>query len=371
MVVGTRPEIVKMAPVLFALREGGVPSTLVHAGQHYDRELSEVFLEELSVGPPDVSLDVGSGTQGHQTARALRQLEETLGEVGPRLVLVEGDTNTVLAGALAAVKLGIDVGHVEAGLRSRDLRMPEEHNRRLTDHLSSYLYAPTESAAKNLADENVWGEVHITGNTVIDACLQFLPRALETSRVLEEVPFDDFALVTLHRAENVDDPRFLHGIVDAFRTSPIPLVLPLHPRTEKNLRDQGRYGDLASAPAVHLLPPVGYFDMLTLLKASAFILTDSGGIQEEATAPNLRKKVFVLRRTTERPEAVEAGYAEVLGTDPEAISARIDAFLDAPETPENPCPYGDGTAGARIARLVQEALAEGGGPLSGDSVRRR
>lgn len=364
VVVGTRPEIVKMAPVVLALRDRGVPCALLHTGQHYDREMSEVFLEELGLEAPDAFLEVGSGSQAKQTAEALVRLETAFAERQPGLVLVEGDTNTVLAGALAAVKLGIDVGHVEAGLRSRDLRMPEEHNRRLTDHLSSTLFAPTETAAANLRREGVWGEIQVTGNTAIDACLRYLPLAEARSRVLERVRFDAFSLATVHRAENVDDPTTLRQLVRILREAPLPVVYPVHPRTEKNLRGEGLYGDLADAENVQLLPPQGYLDFLVLMRRAAWILTDSGGIQEEATAPNLRKKAFVLRRSTERPEAVEAGYAEVVGTDANTVLARLRAWVEASREPTGPCPYGDGRAGERIAERVEAVLEGGPGPVA-------
>ncbi len=363
VVVGTRPEIVKMAPVILALREAGVSFSLVHTGQHYDQELSGVFLEELGLGAPDVVLDVGSGSQAKQTAEALVRLEDHFVEDPPRLILVEGDTNTVLAAALAGVKLGIDVGHVEAGLRSHDLRMPEEHNRRLTDHLSSYLYAPTDIASKNLRQEAVWGSIWITGNTVIDASLRYLPLAESRSQVMDLVPFDRFCLVTAHRSENVDDPDTLRELVDLLRKAPLPVVYPMHPRAETRMKEAGIYEHLHASENVRLLPPLGYFDFLVLMKRSTFILTDSGGIQEEATSPVIQKKVFVFRRSTERPEAVASGHATVVGTSAEGALSAMREYLDDPAPPSGPSPYGDGTSGAQIASLVHEALARGPGPL--------
>ncbi|MCJ2554691.1 MAG: UDP-N-acetylglucosamine 2-epimerase (non-hydrolyzing) [Candidatus Thermoplasmatota archaeon] len=363
VVVGTRPEIVKMAPVILALREEDVSFSLVHTGQHYDHTLSEVFLEELGLGSPDAELDVGSGSQAKQTAEALIRLEEHFAEDPPRLILVEGDTNTVLAAALAGAKLGVDVGHVEAGLRSHDLRMPEEHNRRLTDHLSSYLYAPTDLASKNLRQEAVWGTVWVTGNTVIDASLRYLPLAEARSSVMDLVPYDRFCLVTAHRAENVDDPDTLRELVDFLRRAPLPVVYPVHPRAKTRMEEAGIYKRVRESENVLLLPPVGYFDFLVLMKHASCIVTDSGGIQEEATSPGLRKKVFVFRRSTERPEAVAAGYAKVVGTTAEGVITAMREYLDDPVPPSAPSPYGDGTSGAQIAALVQEALAEGPGPL--------
>lgn len=365
IVVGTRPELVKMAPVVLALREKGVPLSLVHTGQHYDVELSHVFLEDLGLGPPDEVLRVGSGTQAKQTAEALIHLEYQFARDEPKLILVEGDTNTVLAAALAGAKLGIDVGHVEAGLRSHDLRMPEEHNRRLTDHLSSYLFAPTEVAAQNLREEGVWGTVHVTGNTVIDAVIRYLPLAEEKSSVMRLVPFDPFCLVTAHRAENVDNPATLRELVTLFQEAPLPVVYPVHPRTETRLEKAGLYDQLFESENVQLLPPLGYLDFLVLLKHAAFVLTDSGGIQEEATAPNIRKMVFVFRQSTERPEAVASGYAQVVGTQAARALAAMKTYLADPAPPSAPSPYGDGTSGVQIATVVQKILAEGPGPLGG------
>jgi UDP-N-acetylglucosamine 2-epimerase (non-hydrolysing) len=267
--------------------------------------------------------------------------------------LVEGDTNTVLAGALAAAKMGIDVGHVEAGLRSHDLRMPEEHNRRLTDHLSSHLFAPTDDAVKNLEMEGVWGRIHMTGNPVIDACLSFMGTAESKSCILEEVEFDEFCLVTAHRKENVDDPKTLSDLVEIFRRCPVPVVYPIHPRTVKMLKAYDLYGKLSDSKNVQLLPPIGYLDFLILMRDSEFILTDSGGIQEEATSPNIQKKVFVLRTSTERPEAVEAGYAQVVGTDAKDVLGAVTRCIEEETPPSGPSPYGEGKAAHKIVELLE------------------
>lgn len=350
VVVGTRPEIVKMASIVEELRARDADFVFIHSGQHYDRELSALFLEELGLPLPEVNLETGSGSPGEQTATALRGLERTFLDVRPDLVLVEGDTNTVLAGALAAAKVGVHVGHVEAGLRSYDRRMPEEHNRRVTDHLSDLLFAPTDHAARTLRAESCPGAIHVTGNTVIDACLRFGPRARPPDADLPE----RFALATAHRSENVDDPAVLREFVEVFARCPLPVVYPVHPRTRERLRDAGLAETLESSGNVQLLPPLGYLEFLALLIRSAFVLTDSGGIQEEATAPNVQKKVFVLRESTERPEAVSAGYAEVLGTRAAPILARLEQFLGEGWKPTTACPFGDGTAGRRIVKIALE-----------------
>ena len=347
VVVGTRPEIVKMASVIHELRGRGADFTIIHTGQHYDRELSAQFFEELGLPRPDVNLETGSGNPGEQTATALQRLERAFLDDRPDLILVEGDTNTVLAAALAAAKLGVRIGHVEAGLRSYDRRMPEEHNRRVTDHVSDLLFAPTEHAATTLRGESCPGEIHVTGNTVIDACLRYGPRARPPP---VELP-DQFALATAHRAENVDDPVVLRELVDIFVHCPVPVVYPVHPRTRLHLENAGLVKVLESSGNVQLLPPVGYLEFLGLLLRCEFVLTDSGGIQEEATAPNVRKKAFVLRESTERPEAVLAGYVEVVGTRAAPVVARIEHFLAESWNPTAESPYGDGTAGQRIAEI--------------------
>lgn len=354
VVVGTRPEIIKMGPIVLELQKRDMEFDIVHTAQHYDMELSAVFFDDLGLPAPTHTLGVGSGSQAEQTAEALRKLEGTFEETAPSVVLVEGDTNTVLAGALAAAKMGIDVGHVEAGLRSHDLRMPEEHNRRLTDHLSSLLFAPTETAKENLEKENVWGRIWVTGNTVIDACMTFMRTAEERSDILDRVRFDEFSLATAHRKENVDDLEVLSHLVEIFTECPVPVVYPVHPRAVKMLKEFHLYEKLSESKNVQLLPPVGYLDFLLLMRECEFILTDSGGIQEEATSPNIRKKVFVLRISTERPEAVEAGYAEVVGTGSGDVLSAVGRYLEKREALAGPSPYGDGKSSEEIVSILRE-----------------
>jgi len=353
VIVGTRPEIIKMAPIIKKLKQKKMDYNITHTGQHYDKILSEIFFKDLDLPKAGYFLDVGSGSQAHQTAMAMTRLEKNFLETKPDIALVEGDTNTVLAGALAAAKLGIKVGHVEAGLRSYDKRMPEEHNRRITDHVSTLLFAPTSFNATTLKNENVWGEVFVTGNTVIDACLAYTPIAQKRSKILDHVDFDEFVLVTAHRAENVDDKTVLNNFVEIFTQCPIPIVYPIHPRTINRLKEFGLYKKLTSNKNVKLLEPVGYFDFLVLMKNCKFILTDSGGIQEEATAPNLRKKVFVLRKSTERPEAVKAGYAKVIGTNSKIALKEINRYVENPKVPHGKCPFGDGKASSIITKILQ------------------
>jgi UDP-N-acetylglucosamine 2-epimerase (non-hydrolysing) len=345
-----------MAPVIRALEENSIPCIFVNCGQHYDYNMSQQLIEELELPKPDYGFKVRAHSPGLQTGRIMALIERVVRRVEPRLVLVEGDTNGVLASALAAVKLNVPVGHVEAGLRSFDLRMPEEHNRRLVDHVSTYLFAPTQNARKNLEREGVWGKIYVTGNTVIDAVIQHLPIAERRSSILRRVRFEKFALVTAHRAENVDDPIVLKSLVEAFIEAPLPIVYPLHPRTRKRLRQQGLWKKFSSSENVQIVPPLGYFDFLVLMKNCEMMITDSGGLQEEATAPPIKKPVLVIRLSTERPEAVEAGFARVVGVEKEKILAAMDQTLR--ERGELPLlsPYGDGSAGERIVKIIMEEV---------------
>lgn len=354
VMVGTRPEIVKMAPVIRALEETSIPYTFVHCGQHYDYEMSQHFIEELELPEPEHGFKVRAYSPGRQTGRILTLIERVIKKTEPKVVLVEGDTNGVLASALAAVKLNVPVGHVEAGLRSFDLRMPEEHNRRLVDHVSTYMFAPTEDARTNLEKESVWGKVYVTGNTVIDAVMQHLPIAERKSGILEKIRFEKFALVTAHRAENVDDPTVLKKFVETFTEAPYPIVYPVHPRTRKRLHQQGMWRKLSSSQNVQILPPLGYFDFMILMKNCEVMLTDSGGIQEEATAPPIRKTVLVIRLSTERPEAVKAGFAKVVGVEKEKILAAMNRVLHEDQELPKVSPYGDGKAARRIVKILEQ-----------------
>jgi UDP-N-acetylglucosamine 2-epimerase (non-hydrolysing) len=262
-----------------------------------------------------------------------------------------------LATALATVKLGIPVGHVEAGLRSFDLRMSEEHNRRLTDHISTYLFTPTETSKNNLEKENVWGKIYVTGNTVIDAVIQHLQIAEKKTKILEKVCYKKFALATAHRAENVDNLTVLKNFIEAFAEASIPVVYPMHPRTKKRLRQNKIYAKIRDSENVEILPPLGYLDFLVLMSKCEIIITDSGGIQEEATAPCIRKPVLVIRLSTERPEAVKAGFAEVVGVEKHKILRAIEKTINQPKKLPEKSPYGDGNAAENIAEIIEKELA--------------
>jgi len=358
VVIGTRPEIIKMAPVIRALQENAESYVFVHCGQHYDFNMSQTFIQELELPKPDYGFKVRAYSPGGQTGRILTLIERVVRRVKPRVVVVEGDTNGVLASALAAVKLDVQVGHVEAGLRSFDLRMPEEHNRRLVDHLSSYLFAPTDNSRRNLERESVWGKIYVTGNTVIDAVIQHVPLAERRSRIMDAIRFKRFALVTAHRAENVDDPVVLKNFVEAFAEAPVPVVYPIHPRSRKRLVQQKLWWKLSGAENVQLLPPLSYFDFLVLMKNCEMIITDSGGIQEEATAQPIQKPVLVIRLSTERPEAVEAGFARVVGVEKRGILEGMETTLGEKRGLPKASPYGDGTAAEKIVEILTREAVE-------------
>lgn len=357
VIAGTRPEIIKMAPIIRALQKAKLPFLFVHCGQHYDYNMSQQFIENLELQAPDYALKIEASSPGAQTAEIMMKMDNFLEKVEPSIVLVEGDTNSVLSAALAANKRFIPIGHVEAGLRSFDLRMPEEHNRRLTDHISEYLFAPTERAKTNLLRENVWGKIFLTGNTVIDAVNEHLPIAEKKSTIMEKIPFETFALATAHRAENVDNIEVLKAFVRVFSKSPIPIVYPMHPRTRKRLQENYILTKIEKLKNLLILPPLGYLDFLMLMKKCSVIITDSGGIQEEATAPAIQKRVLVIRLSTERQEAVEAGFSKVVGTDENKIMLALKEALDYEGELPAVSPFGDGTAGVKTVEIIRKSFS--------------
>ncbi len=357
VVTGTRPEIIKMAPIIRSLKKAKLPSVFVHCGQHYDYNMAQQFIENLELATPDRWLKIESSSSGTQTGEILMKMDELIDKIDPSIVLVEGDTNTVLATALAANKRAMPIGHVEAGLRSFDLRMPEEHNRRLTDHISEYLFAPTERSKANLEKENVWGKIFLTGNTAIDAVKEHLPIAEKKSKILNHINFKTYAVATAHRAENVDNVDFLESFLEVFEKSPLPIVYPMHPRTKKRLQENNMLTKIENMKNVLILPPVGYLDFLVLMKNCRLIITDSGGIQEEATAPSIRKPVLVIRLSTERQEAVEAGFAKVVGTDKNRILVAIKEAVAKEENLPSTSPFGDGTAAQKIVEIIKKNVA--------------
>lgn len=350
-VVGARPQFVKAAVVSRVLAERGVPEILVHTGQHYDTNMSQVFFEEMHIPTPQYNLGVGSGSHGDQTGETLKRVERVMLDERPDRVLVYGDTNSTLAGALCAAKLHIPVAHVEAGLRSFNRRMPEEINRVLTDHVSDWLLCPTATAVENLEREGIGRGVHEVGDVMYDAVLFYQPIAARRSSILKDLSLmpQTYYLATIHRAENTDDPRRLGSILEALAQVGRPIVLPLHPRTRRILREQG----LETPGTVRLLEPVSYFDMLLLESHAAAIFTDSGGVQKEAFFFHV--PCITLRDETEWVETVAAGWNTVVGTDTQRIleaSARL--THRPPEEP--PLLFGDGRAGEKICKIIEAAV---------------
>jgi UDP-N-acetylglucosamine 2-epimerase (non-hydrolysing) len=361
-VVGARPNFMKMAPILDALRAyPDIRPFLVHTGQHYDEEMSRVFFQELGLPRPDRDLEVGSDSHGRQTGKIMIAFDSLLDGRSTGMVVVVGDVNSTVACGLVAVKRGIPVAHVEAGLRSRDRTMPEEINRLVTDAISDVLFATSPDAIENLRAEGVPdSKIHLVGNPMIDS----IHRHRDAARA-RNVPARfgltprRYGLVTLHRPSNVDDPRTLEGILESLGAlaERVPILFPVHPRTQERIRSIG----FKPAPGLALREPLGYLDFLGLMDQATFVLTDSGGIQEETAA--LGVACLTLRANTERPITLTEGTNRLLGTDPRAIVPAVMALLDGKQ-PAPRCPaLWDGHAGQRIAKVLADHL--GGGVPAG------
>ncbi len=345
-IIGNRPQFVKAAAVSRQLREVG-EELIVHTGQHYDDELSGVFFEELGVPAPDRELGAGSGTNTEQTARILAALEPVLGELRPDMALVYGDTNSTLAGTLAAAQAGIPVGHVEAGMRSFDRSMPEELNRVLCDHASDVLLCSTETAMRNLEAESAAGERHLVGDVMADVLLAFRGPARERSTAVEDLGLTpgDYVLATAHRPGNVDDPKRLAALVEVLTGIEPPVVLPAHPRTRTRLEAAGLWERLEEA--VTLTAPLGYLDFIRLAESARAMLTDSGGVQKEAYL--LEVPCVTMRANTEWVETVEAGWNVLVDLDAEAAREAVQRTRPTGPRPEL---YGGGRAAEAVRDLV-------------------
>lgn len=356
IVVGTRPGIIKMSPLIEEFQGRSCESFVIHAGQHYSSNLDADIFEDLGLDYPSHHLSNVRETQyhGEQTAAMLEGIESILIDEKPENVLVCGDANFNLAGALAASKLGLTLGHVEAGLRSDDWRMPEEQNRVMIDHISDHLFVPTEQAKRNAIEDNVHGEVHVTGNTIVDAVKRNITRAREYSTVFDDIGLqaDEYVVFTAHREENVDDPDVLSNFVSVIETIAeewgVPVVYPIHPRTRDRLEAFELAGRAEAIEPLFLVPPLGYLDFLRLLSNATVVLTDSGGIQEETCI--LEVPCVTLRRSTERPETVDVGANKIAGTDPGDILSMASEMRGVTGEWDNP--FGDGNASARIADIV-------------------
>ena len=345
-VVGARPQFIKAAVISRLIRgeySDRFKEILVHTGQHYDENMSDIFFREMDISRPHINLEIGAGSHGKMTDPMLEKIEEVLLSEKPDLLMVYGDTNSTIAGALAASKLHIPVAHVEAGLRSYNMRMPEEQNRILTDHISTHLFCPTDTAVDNLKKESLLDGVHRTGDVMLDASLYYRDKFSESESM--DVP-DDFILMTLHRAENTDNSERLKAIVKAVNSIDNRLfVLPLHPRTKKMLKEAG----LAFEKHVKVIPPIGYKDMLRLEAECDAVLTDSGGVQKEAYF--FGKPCITMRDQTEWVETVETGWNKLTGAESDKISSALVSIYKPNERPDL---YGTGDSGKEILNIIQE-----------------
>jgi UDP-N-acetylglucosamine 2-epimerase (non-hydrolysing) len=357
-VVGARPNFMKIAPVFLELKRRRIPQLLVHTGQHYDANMSQVFFEELGLPVPDIYLGVGSDTHARQTARIMVLFEEVCRKHRPDLVMVGGDVNSTIATALVAAKEHIPVAHVEAGLRSFDRTMPEEINRVATDHLAELLFTTEESADKNLRSEGISPEnIHFVGNCMVDTLLKHVKVAIQqTPWQMFGVKPSEYVLVTLHRPSNVDDSKTLRVVMSSIKdvSRRLPVLFPVHPRTRSRLATE----KIGVAPAVNLTDPLPYLTFIGLMAKARFVMTDSGGIQEETTV--LGVPCLTLRWNTERPVTIARGTNRLVGTDRKKIKRCVDIIL-AGKWPDGGCPpLWDGEAGQRIADVVEFWVSQRG-----------
>ncbi len=344
-----------MSPIIRALKRRRIDFLLLHTGQHYSYNMDQALFEQLGLPEPEHNLNSGSGTHAEETARILIGVEKFLQAQKPDSVLVEGDTNTVLGGSLASSKSGVILGHVEAGLRSGDTRMPEETNRIVADHLSNLLFAPTRFSRRNLLQEGIKKDsIHVTGNTVVDAIEHDLPAASK-SELGVEVPTEGYFLLTLHRQENVDDKGRLKQILQAITTTGdnlgYPIVYPMHPRTKKRISQFG----LELDKRLQVIPPLGYFQFVRLMKNADLVLTDSGGVQEETCV--LKVPCVTIRDNTERPETLLVGSNMLTKADPKNLLESVKLMRSKPRKWSNP--FGDGHAGERIVNILTKTEVKG------------
>jgi UDP-N-acetylglucosamine 2-epimerase (non-hydrolysing) len=350
---GTRPEIIKLYPVMRLLDLKGINYKFIHTGQHYDYEMSVKFIEDFGLRKPDYNIVLSSLDPPIQISEIIHKLTRILRDFDASLVMVQGDTNSVLASALAALKSDISIAHIEDGLRSSEWRSAEEHNRRIVDVISQILFAPSGEAEWNLKNEHLPGDIYFVGNTVLDTVRLSLESVETDAKKEEDTDEDNFVLVTLHRSENVDNPETIKNILMALSNSGLNLIYPMHPRTCKNIR---RFGlEKLIAPRLRITQPIGYYEFLRLLRKCKYVITDSGGIQEEITSPFINKNALVLRDFTERPESLRSGHAML------CPSLEYDKIIDAiikmeslGEPRKVPSPYGYGNSAEKIVEILEK-----------------
>ena len=350
IVLGTRPEIIKLAPIIRKI--GSKNCSVIFTGQHYDNQMGLGFMRALNLPKPNYSLNITKSNPQLQISEIIAKLSKILIKERPDTVMIQGDTNTVLAAGICSLKSNIPVCHVESGLRSNDWRMPEEHNRIVVDHLSELLFTPTKITKSNLKSEKVHGKIFVTGNTVIDSINIYSKISKKKSNL--SIPSSDFILLTLHRSENVDNKKTLSSIIKGLINSNENIIFPIHPRTKKRLHEFSLYNKLNENKNIQMIDSVGYFEILELMKNCSFIVTDSGGIQEEATSPIIRKKVLVVRKTTDRPEAIESKLAEIIGLKEKNISNSIIKTMKNPKLNSKKTPYGKGNASEKILKILKK-----------------
>jgi len=348
IIFGTRPEIIKLSPLIQKLNKKN--SILIFTGQHYDYELGLRFIKELGLRTPDFKLKISKTNPSVQIGEMMIKLSIIFQKSKINSTIVQGDTNTVLAASFASLKNNLPISHVESGLRSYDWRMPEEHNRISVDHISELLFAPTNFNKKTLLLEKVHGKIHVTGNTVIDA-LQHFSKFSEKKSLLS---FEkDSILLTLHRFENIENKQVFTDIINTIIKSNEKFIFPIHPHTRKNLKKFNLFEKITNCKNIITFSSVGYFDMIELMKKCSFIMTDSGGLQEEATAPQIRKKVLVLRNSSDRPESIIDGLSVLVGTNPINIISSIKKTVNCPKIKSKKYPYGIGKSSDKILKIMK------------------
>jgi UDP-N-acetylglucosamine 2-epimerase (non-hydrolysing) len=363
VITGTRPEIIKMYPIMKQFDSRSIDYKYIHTGQHYDYNLFLKFIDEFEIRKPDIRISADISNPVNQVSNIMERIGFVMNEIHPSLVLVEGDTNSVLASALAALKTNIPIGHIESGLRSNDWKTVEEHNRKIVDHISDVLFSPTDVSTKNLQAEHAHGKIYTVGNTIIDAinlCLtksDYTNNMTDSKYMPESVTIDklsnDFILVTIHRAENVDDMRILKQIIKALSDSNLNYIFPMHPHTLKRIQEYGLKSHIAKR--IKIIKPVSYSDFLRLLKKCRFVITDSGGVQEEITSPQINKRALVLRDCTERPESVDSGHSVLCRLERDDILKHIAELQrnDRANFATN-SPYGNGDTAVKITEILEK-----------------